>query len=220
MIIELKKIYKEYVSTMGIVTNCLNNVSIDIQEGDVCAIRGASGSGKTTLLNIIACLDQPTTGEIIINNTAIDKNKMNIEKFRLNNIGIIFQSFNLIDILTVEENIKIPVELSTKSLDNCFYDDIIHELGLQDQIHKFPSELSGGQQQRVAIARALINKPKIILADEPTGNLDTTNAEIVVKLLISIAKKYNMTLLIVTHDDFVASKCSRVVTIKDGEIYE
>ncbi len=218
--IQLKNISKDYVSSMGVVTNCLENISFTINKGDICALCGASGSGKTTILNIISLLDKPTLGEVLIDNEDITSQKINLDDFRLDNIGIVFQSFNLIEILTVSENIKIPAEFSSKKFDTTLFNDIVNDLGLSELLNKFPSELSGGQQQRVAIARSLINKPKILLADEPTGNLDSENADKVIKMLVGIAKKYGMSLLIVTHDQAIADKCDRTILVKDGKIYE
>ncbi len=218
--IQLKNISKDYVSSMGVVTNCLENISFTINKGDICALCGASGSGKTTILNIISLLDKPTLGEVLIDNEDITSQKINLDDFRLDNIGIVFQSFNLIEILTVSENIKIPAEFSNKKFDTTLFNDIVNDLGLSELLNKFPSELSGGQQQRVAIARSLINKPKILLADEPTGNLDSENADKVIKMLVGIAKKYGMSLLIVTHDQAIADKCDRTILVKDGKIYE
>ncbi len=218
--IEIRNISKDYISAMGVVTKCLNDISLVINKGDICALCGESGSGKTTILNIIACLDRPSSGDILVNGKSLLEKNMNIDSFRLNNIGIIFQSFNLIDILTVSENIKMPAELSDKKFDKDFFDNIINDLGINEFLNKFPSELSGGEQQRVAIARALINKPMLLLADEPTGNLDSKNTSKVIKLLIKMVEKYNMTLGIVTHDENVANQCQRIVYIQDGKIYE
>lgn len=197
----------------------LKNVSFSIERGQFTAIVGASGSGKSTLLHMIGGLDRPTSGKVFI--TDNDIYKLNEEKlaiFRRRNIGFVFQFFNLIPVLDVEENISLPALLDSNKIDKSYLNEVINMLGLKERVSHLPSELSGGQQQRVSIGRALINKPSIILADEPTGNLDSKNSKEVIELLKLSSKKYNQTLIVITHDMKIAEQADRVITISDGEI--
>ena len=197
----------------------LKNVSFGIERGQFTAIVGASGSGKSTLLHMIGGLDRPTSGKVYI--AEKDIYKLNEEKlaiFRRRNIGFVFQFFNLIPVLDVEENISLPALLDSEKIDKDYLSEVINMLGLKERVRHLPSELSGGQQQRVSIGRALINKPSIILADEPTGNLDSKNSKEVIELLKLSSKKYNQTLIVITHDMKIAEQADRVVTISDGEI--
>lgn len=197
----------------------LNDVSFSVKKGEFVAIIGASGSGKSTLLHTIGGVDVPTSGSIFINGTDItklDNDKMAI--FRRKNIGIIYQFYNLLPILNVKENITLPCELDGKKPNNKEVEELIKILGLEERKMNLPNQLSGGQQQRVAIGRALINKPAIILADEPTGNLDSKSSEEIIKLLKLSNEKYNQTILLVTHDEKVARKAGRIIEIKDGKI--
>lgn len=197
----------------------LNDVSFSVKKGEFVAIIGASGSGKSTLLHIIGGVDTPTSGSIIIDGTDItklDNDKMAI--FRRKNIGIIYQFYNLLPILNVKENITLPCELDGKRPNSEDVEELIKTLGLKERKNHLPNQLSGGQQQRVAIGRALINKPAIILADEPTGNLDSKSSEEIIKLLKLSNEKYNQTILLVTHDEKIAREAGRIIEIKDGKI--
>lgn len=197
----------------------LKDVNLSINRGEFVAIIGASGSGKSTLLHLLGGLDRPTSGEVIIDGESLYKyNEENLAIFRRRKIGFIFQFFNLIPVLDVEENISLPALLDNDKVDKKYLGEIIEILGLTQRRKHLPSELSGGQQQRVSIGRALLNKPSIILADEPTGNLDSKNTKEVIDLLKFSAKKYNQTLIIITHDVNIASMADRVITIEDGEI--
>lgn len=199
----------------------LDNVSIEINKGEFVAIIGASGSGKSTLLHQIGGVDGPSCGKVFIEDKDIySLNEANLAVLRRRKIGFVFQSFNLIPVLSVEENIKMPVLLDHQKVDEEYFKDIIKTLGLENRLNHLPSELSGGQMQRVAIARALVNKPAIILADEPTGNLDSeTSREIIEMLKLSI-RKYNQTAIIITHDISIAENTDRIIRIKDGKVVE
>lgn len=211
----LKKYYGEGNSQV----RALDDISFSIDKGQFVAIVGASGSGKSTLLHLIGGLDTPTEGKVFINDIDIYKqNETGLSIFRRRNIGFIFQFFNLMPILDVEENISLPALLDSEKVDKKYLDEIISMIGLEDRRKHIPSELSGGQQQRVSIARALINKPSIVLADEPTGNLDSKNSKEVIELLKVTARKYNQTLILITHDSKVAEQADRVITISDGKI--
>ncbi|SHJ41432.1 putative ABC transport system ATP-binding protein [Clostridium cavendishii DSM 21758] len=210
---------KKYYGKGDNLVKALDDVSFSVNKGEFVAIVGASGSGKSTLLHLIGGLDRPTEGSVTINNDSIYKlNDNQLSIFRRRNIGFIFQFFNLIPVLDVEENIALPSLLDNEKVDKEYLAGIIMMLGLEDRKNHIPSELSGGQQQRVSIARALINKPSIVLADEPTGNLDSKNSREVVELLKVTAKKYNQTLILITHDLKVAEQADRVITICDGQI--
>ena len=198
----------------------VNQVSLDIFEGDFVTIVGASGSGKTTLLNMIGCIDQPTSGEVFIDGVNITAAKdQNLSAIRREKISFVHQDFQLVPILTVEENIVMPLLLDGRKADQSELKRLAERLGIADRMKHFPSELSGGQQQRVAIARALITHPSIILADEPTGNLDRKSAENIVELLTSLNQDGN-TILMVTHNDEYAKLGSRRMKMTDGTIEE
>lgn len=218
MIIKTENLSKVYGKKENKVV-ALDKVNIEVEKGEFVAIIGASGSGKSTLLHQLGGVDRPTSGRVIINNEDIYKlNENKLAVFRRRNIGFVFQSFNLIPVLTVEENIKMPALLDYQKVDKEFFNDITRTLGIDKRLNHLPSELSGGQQQRVAIARALINKPSIILADEPTGNLDSeTSKEIMEMLKVSI-RKYNQTAIVITHDLSIAENADRIIKIKDGRI--
>lgn len=197
----------------------LKNVSLSVNKGEFVAIVGASGSGKSTLLHLLGGLDRPTSGKVIIDGENIYNYKEEkLAIFRRRKIGFIFQSFNLIPVLDVEENIALPALMDNDKVDKKYLAEIIEVLGLTDRKTHLPSELSGGQQQRVSIGRALLNKPAIIFADEPTGNLDSKNSREVIELLKFTAKKYNQTLIVITHDVNIAALADRTITIQDGEI--
>ncbi|MGG7148452.1 ABC transporter ATP-binding protein [Clostridium butyricum] len=197
----------------------LKNINLDIKKGEFVAIVGASGSGKSTLLHILGGVDKPTSGEVYIDGSNLNELcDDEISLIRLRKIGFVFQFYNLISVLTVEENIEMPVLLDDGVVDEEYKNEIINFLGLQDRKNNLITELSGGQQQRVAIGRALINRPSIILADEPTGNLDSKNARDIMELLKYSVRKYNQTLIVITHDDNIAKMADRIIAIKDGEI--
>ncbi|TDT62452.1 ABC transporter ATP-binding protein [Fonticella tunisiensis] len=211
----LKKIYGKE----GNRVEALKGVDLSVNKGEFVAIVGASGSGKSTLLHILGGLDRPTEGKVIIDGEDIySYSEEKLAIFRRRKVGFIFQFFNLIPVLDVEENIALPALLDNDRVDKAYLDEIIKLLGLEDRKHHLPSELSGGQQQRVSIGRALLNKPSIVLADEPTGNLDSKNSKEVIELLKFSAKKYNQTLILITHDINIASSADRIVTLMDGEI--
>lgn len=199
--------------------SALNDVSLEIEEGEFVAIVGTSGSGKSTLLNMLGGLDTMTRGEVYINDKKInDMNDEEITIFRRRNIGFVFQNYNLVPILNVYENIVLPIELDGVKIDTEYVDSIIEILGLKDKITNMPNNLSGGQQQRVAIARALATKPAIILADEPTGNLDSKTSMDVIGLLKMTNQKFNQTIVMITHNEEIAQLADRVIRIEDGRI--
>ncbi|WP_027623367.1 ABC transporter ATP-binding protein [Clostridium lundense] len=211
----LSKIYGEGNNKV----EALKDVSFSINRGEFTAIIGASGSGKSTLLHALGGLDRPSSGKVYLDGENIYKlNEEKLAIFRRRNIGFVFQFFNLIPVLDVEENIGLPALLDKEKVDKDYLEEVISMLGLKERINHLPSELSGGQQQRVSIGRALINKPAIILADEPTGNLDSKNSKEVMELLRLSSKKYNQTLIVITHDINIAEQADRVITIVDGQI--
>lgn len=217
-IIETKNLFKTY-GKKETKFNALNDINLSIEEKQFVAIIGASGSGKSTLLHVLGTVDRPTSGSIIINNEDVVKKKEEaLAKFRRDNIGFIFQSFYLMPILTVEENISTPFLLKGEPVNKERLDKTLSILGLEEKRKCLPNQLSGGQQQRVAIGRAMIHNPKIVFADEPTGNLDSKNTEEVMNLLKSSAKENGQTLIVVTHDLNIASYADRVIEMEDGKI--
>ena len=217
-LIEVKNLNKIYGSGEAEV-KALKNINLNIEQGEFVAIVGQSGSGKSTLLHLIGGVDIPSSGEVIIDGKNIYKLKeKELSILRRRKLGFIFQFFNLIPVLTVQENIEMPVLLDNEKIDKKYMSELLRILGLEERKNNYPSELTGGQQQRVSIGRALANKPSIILADEPTGNLDSKNSKEVLELLKYCAKKYNQTLILITHDINIAKSADRVITIEDGEI--
>lgn len=197
----------------------LDDVSFTVPKGQFVAIIGPSGSGKSTLLHILGGVDTPTDGHVYVDGTDIttlDETALAI--FRRRQIGLIYQFYNLIPILTVEENMTLPLLLDDKKVDRTHFDSLVQVLGLQHRLGHLPSELSGGQQQRVSIGRALMNNPAILLADEPTGNLDSKNSKEIVELLRSFNKSLNQTVIIITHDERIALDADRVIAVEDGKI--
>lgn len=197
----------------------LNNVSLEIEEGEFVSIVGSSGSGKSTLLNMLGGLDRFTSGDIYINNKKLgDMKDEELTIFRRRNIGFVFQNYNLVPILNVYENIVLPIELDGMKIDEEYIDSIINTLGLNQKLTNMPNNLSGGQQQRVAIARAIATKPAIILADEPTGNLDSKTSMDVIGLLKMTSQKFNQTIVMITHNEEIAQLTDRIIRIEDGKI--
>lgn len=215
--INLNKAYTVGDQTLEV----LKDVNISIEQGEVAAIVGPSGSGKSTLLNMLGGLDNPTGGQIIIN--GIDLSGMTAKEltaFRRRNIGFIFQNYNLVSILNAYDNILLPLQLDRRQIDDAYIESIVSTLGIKDKLSNMPTSLSGGEQQRVAIARALSTKPSIILADEPTGNLDSKNGEEVIRLIRNSAKTFHQTVAIVTHDSSVADVADRIIHIRDGRVVQ
>ena len=199
--------------------NAVDHVSFSVEKGDFVAIVGASGSGKSTLLHLLGGVDRPTSGKVFIDNVDIySMNNDALAIFRRRQVGLIYQFYNLIPILNVEENIVLPCKLDGKNVSKDRLNEIIDTLGLSTRRKHLPNELSGGQQQRVSIGRAIINNPALVLADEPTGNLDSKASDEIVALLKESNKKYNQTIIVITHDPDIASVANRVITIEDGKI--
>ena len=216
--IEIKNLNKIY-GKGEVEVKALNNINLEINEGEFVAIVGASGSGKSTLLHLLGGVDKPSSGEVILNGTnmySLKERELSI--LRRRKTGFVFQFFNLIPVLTAEENIEMPVLLDGGKMDKEYKAELLKILGLEERKKHHPAQLSGGQQQRVSIGRALANKPSLILADEPTGNLDSKNSKEILELLKYSAKKYHQTLILITHDLAIAKEADRVITIADGEI--
>ena len=210
---------KKYYGKDDCIVKAVDDISLEIECGKFTSIVGTSGSGKSTLLHCMAGLDKPTFGNVYLGeNDIYTLSDDELSKIRRQEFGFIFQSFNLIPVLNVYDNIILPIQLDGKKEDKEYIMSIVKKVGLEDQLKKFPNELSGGQQQRVAIARALSNKPAIIFADEPTGNLDSKTTEEVMSLLRSTVKDLNQTLLMITHDENIARQADRLITISDGKI--
>ena len=217
-ILEVKNLVKTYGKGENEV-HAVDNVSFSVSEGEFVAIVGASGSGKSTLLHLIGGVDEPTSGKVIIDDEDIySYNKDKLAIFRRQKVGIVYQFYNLIPVLNVRENITLPVDLDGKNPDQDKLSELLKTLGLEDRADYLPNQLSGGQQQRVSIGRALFNDPKIILADEPTGNLDHKASEEIVRLLREANQKYHQTIIMVTHDEKIAAQAGRVITFADGKI--
>ena len=217
-LLEVKSISKTY-GEGDTAVQALKKVSFSVPKGEFVAIVGESGSGKSTLLNMIGALDMPSFGKVYIDSKDIFAMKeRNLTVFRRRNIGFIFQSFNLVPELTVEQNIIFPVLLDYQEPDRRYLEELLTVLNLRERRHHLPSQLSGGQQQRVAIGRALITRPALILADEPTGNLDTQNSRDVITLLKEASKKYEQTIIMITHSRSIAQKADRILQVSDGEL--
>jgi putative ABC transport system ATP-binding protein len=197
----------------------LDNVSFSVEKGEFLAIIGPSGSGKSTLLHILGGVDVPTSGSVVINQTDISNlDETALAIFRRRQIGLIYQFYNLIPILTVQENLTLPLLLDGRKPDEKQIDTLVKRLGLENRLDHLPNQLSGGQQQRVSIGRALVNNPALMLADEPTGNLDSENSKEIISLLRQFNKEFNQTVIIITHDEKIANSADRVITIEDGKI--
>ena len=215
--IDLKKHYGAEPN----ITRALDGVNFSVDEGEFVTVVGTSGSGKSTLLHMMGGLDTPTSGTVIVRGEELaKKNDEQLTIFRRRNIGFIFQNYNLVPILNVYENIVLPVELDGDTVDQKFLDEIVHLLGLEDKLKNMPNNLSGGQQQRVAIARALITKPAIVLADEPTGNLDSKTSVEVLGLIKRTSAEFGQTVVMITHNNDIARLADRIVRIEDGRIVE
>ena len=210
---------KKYYGTEPNITRALDGVNFSVEQGEFVAVVGTSGSGKSTLLHMMGGLDTPTSGSVVVAGKELAKmNDEQLTIFRRRNIGFIFQNYNLVPILNVYENIVLPVELDGDTVDQKFMDEVVTMLGLEDKLKSMPNNLSGGQQQRVAIARALAAKPAIILADEPTGNLDSKTSQDVLSLLKVTGQKYMQTIVMITHNEAIAQMADIVIRIEDGHI--
>lgn len=217
-ILEVKNLCKTYGKGDTMV-KALDNVSFSVEKGEFIAIVGPSGSGKSTLLHILGGVDVPTSGNVIIDKTDISQlNETALAIFRRRQIGLVYQFYNLIPILTVEENLTLPLLLDGKKPDAKIVGNLVKQLGLEQRLQHLPNQLSGGQQQRVSIGRALINNPALLLADEPTGNLDSENSREIISLLRRFNKQSNQTVIIITHDERIALSADRVIAIEDGKI--
>ncbi|UUC40620.1 ABC transporter ATP-binding protein [Clostridioides difficile] len=214
-VINLKKYYGQNSN----ITKALDSVTLYIEKGEFISIVGTSGSGKSTLLNMMGGLDNPTSGKVIIKGKELSTmTDEQLTIFRRRNIGFIFQNYNLVPLLNVYENIILPIGLDGETIDKDFINEIINMLSLEEKLYDMPSNLSGGQQQRVAIARALVTKPAVILADEPTGNLDSRTSSDVLSLLKVTSKKFNQTIVMITHNNEIAQLTDRIIRIEDGKI--
>lgn len=217
-ILEVKNLTKIYGNDENKVV-ALDHVSFTVEKGEFIAIVGSSGSGKSTLLHLIGGVDKPTSGEVIVNGQNVyKKNENELAIFRRREVGLIYQFYNLIPILTVEENMTLPVLLDNKKVNQERLDELLRILDLKAREKHLPRELSGGQQQRVSIGRALMNAPSLVLADEPTGNLDSKNSKEIIDLLKLTQKRYKQTLIMITHDENIAMQADRIIVIEDGKI--
>ena len=217
-ILEVKNLTKIYGHDENKVV-ALDHVSLTVEKGKFIAIVGSSGSGKSTLLHLIGGVDKPTSGEVIVNGQNVyKKNENELAVFRRREVGLIYQFYNLIPILTVEENMTLPVLLDNKQVNQERLDELLRILDLKSREKHLPRELSGGQQQRVSIGRALMNAPSLVLADEPTGNLDSKNSKEIIDLLKLTQKRYKQTLIMITHDENIAMQADRIIVIEDGKI--
>ena len=217
-ILEVKNLTKIYGNDENKVV-ALDHVSFTVEKGEFIAIVGSSGSGKSTLLHLIGGVDKPTSGEVIVNGQNVyKKNENELAIFRRREVGLIYQFYNLIPILTVEENMTLPVLLDNKKVNQERLDELLRILDLKSREKHLPRELSGGQQQRVSIGRALMNAPSLVLADEPTGNLDSKNSKEIIDLLKLTQKRYKQTLIMITHDERIAMQADRIIVIEDGKI--
>ena len=213
---------EKYYGNKGNILKAIDDVSFEVQKGEFVGVMGPSGSGKTTLLNVIATIDEVSSGHIYLNGKDLTEiNKKEIGRFRRENLGFIFQDFNLIDTLTIHENIALALTINktNKNEIDGKVNSVAKELGIEEILTKYPYEVSGGQKQRTACARTLITNPKLILADEPTGALDSRSAQMLIEMISSLNKDFKATILMVTHDSFTASYCDRILFIKDGKIF-
>ena len=217
-ILKVEHLKKNYGKGNTLV-KALDDVSFSVEKGEFVAVVGASGSGKSTLLHLLGGVDKPTSGKIIIDGEDVySLNETNLAIFRRRQVGLIYQFYNLIPILNVKENMTLPILLDGKTPDEAYLKELIETLGLSNRVNHLPNELSGGQQQRVSIGRALMNRPALLLADEPTGNLDSKASKDIIELLKLSNKKYKQTIIMITHDHDLALNADRIITIDDGKI--
>lgn len=212
---KLKKIYGEDENRV----NAVDGIDLEIKKGKLTVIIGKSGSGKSTLLHCMAGLDKPTSGKVYLGEEDLyELDDDRLSKIRVEEFGFVFQKFNLLPVINVYENIVLPILINSKDIDKKYIETIIEKLGLKNQVKKFPNELSGGQQQRVAIARALANKPAIVFADEPTGNLDSKTSKEVMDIFSLCVKEFNQTIVMITHDENIANIADEIISISDGKL--
>ena len=217
-ILKCEGVKKVYGSKDNLV-NALNGIDLSVEKGEFVAIIGASGSGKSTLLHILGSVDKPTSGKVLVDGEDISKlNPTKSAIFRRRKVGLVYQFYNLIPTLTVRKNILMPLLLDKRKVNEEYFDQVVNQLGIADKLEAMPSQLSGGQQQRVAIARALIYRPAILLADEPTGNLDQKNSKEIIEMLKISNRNLEQTIVLITHDEKIALEADRIITIEDGRI--
>lgn len=220
-VIQVKNACKTYGSKDELKVEALKSATFSVEKGEFVCIIGTSGSGKSTLLHLLAGVDQATSGSIIVNNKDVTKlSQEELSVFRRTEVGIIYQFFNLVPVLTARENIELPLMLSDQPVPKDYFEEIVQMLDIEDRLDFYPSKLSGGEQQRVAIARALIHRPSILLADEPTGNLNSQLAKEIMEFLVLACKKFNQTIIMITHDLKLAQYADRIIEIQDGELIE
>ena len=217
-LLKIEKIEKYYGNKSSL-TKAIDNISFEVERGEFVSIMGASGSGKSTLLHLLGGVDQPTSGEVILDGVSLYQQKEEaLTIFRRRQIGLVYQFYNLVPLLTVEENLTLPLLLDGQSVDSTTMLDLLNRLGLEGKGRAFPSQLSGGQQQRVAIARALITRPALLLADEPTGNLDSAAGAQVMQLLLHLNQTIGQTIIMITHDENLALQSKRMIRLQDGNV--
>lgn len=218
IILKAKNLVKTYGSGDTAV-NALNGVSLEVKKGEFVAVVGQSGSGKSTLLHLLGAMDYPTSGSLTVDGQDVfDLKGEALAEYRRRKVGFVFQFFNLLPVMTAKENIMIPLSLDGKTADKDYLNELAQAMGISERLDHYPHQLSGGQQQRVAIARAMITRPSVILADEPTGNLDSASGKEILALLKSTVRKYEQTLILITHDNSIAAEADRIITIKDGKL--
>lgn len=218
IILKAENLVKTYGSGDTAV-NALNGVSLEVKKGEFVAVVGQSGSGKSTLLHLLGAMDYPTSGSLTVDGQDVFALKGEaLAEYRRRKVGFVFQFFNLLPVMTAKENIMIPLSLDGKTADKDYLNELAEAMGISERLDHYPHQLSGGQQQRVAIARAMITRPSVILADEPTGNLDSASGKEILALLKSTVRKYEQTLILITHDNSIAAEADRIITIKDGKL--
>ena len=218
IILKAENLVKTYGSGDTTV-NALNGVSLEVKKGEFVAVVGQSGSGKSTLLHLLGAMDYPTSGSLTVDGQDVFALKGEaLAEYRRRKVGFVFQFFNLLPVMTAKENIMIPLSLDGKTADKDYLNELAQAMGISERLDHYPHQLSGGQQQRVAIARAMITRPSVILADEPTGNLDSASGKEILALLKSTVRKYEQTLILITHDNSIAAEADRIITIKDGKL--
>lgn len=218
IILKAENLVKTYGSGDTAV-NALNGVSLEVKKGEFVAVVGQSGSGKSTLLHLLGAMDYPTSGSLTVDGQDVFALKGEaLAEYRRRKVGFVFQFFNLLPVMTAKENIMIPLSLDGKTADKDYLNELAQAMGISERLDHYPHQLSGGQQQRVAIARAMITRPSVILADEPTGNLDSASGKEIIALLKNTVHKYEQTLILITHDNSIAAEADRIITIKDGKL--